>query len=288
MRFRQSAQTHCKIFNKTIEIKNSGKKISGNGALCCKINQKRGDSNGLISRKIQDISIPYILQMKQESVMIIMNKKRILFSCAIAAFALSACFLWTNLDKAEAGELPEQSNTQTISTIPTTPALTSEQQAVQLIDNAFSYDASEIIPKVDESSLNTTSLWYVTQDSGRFVVEFKKDLPYPAMLYHFCHSEEDPGFDLAKEGPEYFKDDMIDTAKDFVQKVYQVDCTDAEVHAYGYLNKISVQLEVSPEQVFSVRFYYKNPEEPVGVLFLTDKQLFQHVMEKNYNPKVYL
>ena len=85
---------------------------------------------------------------------------------------------------------------------------------------------------------------------------------------------------MAKESSEYFKEELVTTAKAFVKKMYGVDCSEAKVHAYGYSIKIAVQLEVAPDQIFHVRFYYDNPE-PVGILFYNDVEVFNEADDKN-------
>ena len=85
---------------------------------------------------------------------------------------------------------------------------------------------------------------------------------------------------MAQEDDSYFDEGLIETAKTFVKDIYGVDCTEATVHAYGYKNKIAVQMETAPDEVFSVRYYYKDTE-PTGVLFCKDVKALEQVMEKN-------
>lgn len=152
-------------------------------------------------------------------------------------------------------------------------------QSKELINNAFFVEILENSPIISTDG-DWATVRYEVSDDEAFVVEFQKDLPYPAALYHFCHAGDDPEFDLAQESSDYFQDGMIPAAMEFVQKMYDVDCTNAEVHAYGYKNKISVQMEIAPDQIFHVRFYYTDLD-PVGVLFSDSIDSFNRAMEIN-------
>lgn len=157
-----------------------------------------------------------------------------------------------------------------------------ETQAQELIQKAFAYDVSGIEPENDVlNDGEQTTFMYTTEQDDKFYVQLSEEEAYPMMVYHFCHSIEDETFDLAQESSDYFKEDMIQAAKDFVKDVYEVDCSNAEVHAYGYKNKICVQLEVSPEKAFHVRFYYDDLT-PVGILFYHDVTELERLMETNH------
>jgi hypothetical protein len=153
-------------------------------------------------------------------------------------------------------------------------------QSEELLQKAFSFDASKYTPDVGYEG-GLTYLEYVMEKGDFYYVSYRKELPYPTMVYHFCHIGEKPDFDLAKESSDYFKEEMVTTAKAYVKKVYGVDCEKAEVHAYGYSTKIAVQLQVASDQIFHVRFYYNEPE-PVGVLFYNDVAAFNEAMESNH------
>lgn len=159
------------------------------------------------------------------------------------------------------------------------------EQAKSLLDRAFSYDATGVEPAVERQG-NQTSLRFDVDNQNYFMVEWNEAFSYPATLYHFDHLGEDQGFDLAQENDSYFKEELLENAKSFVKDVYGVDCAEATVHAYGYRNKIAVNLETASNQVFSVRYYYKDTE-PTGVLFCDDKAVFEQVMER-YEAKQYL
>ena len=73
---------------------------------------------------------------------------------------------------------------------------------------------------------------------------------------------------------------MVTRAAAFVKELYGVDCTDAEVHAYCYQNKVAVQLTAAEDQIFDVRFYYEDTT-PVGVLFFQSSALAKQVMDAN-------
>ena len=116
--------------------------------------------------------------------------------------------------------------------------------------------------------------------------EFDTNLEFPAMVYYFSHIGEDENFDLATESSEYFNEEMISNAQDIVAKLYGIDCSGAAIHAYGYKNKIAVQLEIKEDQIFQVRFYYKDLD-PVGVVFYNDVAAFEKFLE-TYQEKKYL
>ncbi|MBU5435947.1 hypothetical protein [Pseudoflavonifractor sp. MSJ-37] len=151
------------------------------------------------------------------------------------------------------------------------------EEARALIQKAFSYDASGLEPVVEEDQ---ASFRFEAGEKDYYIVEFHNGYQYPATLYHFEHLGEDQDFDLAQEDDSYFDEGLIETAKTFVKDIYGVDCTEATVHAYGYKNKIAVQMETAPDEVFSVRYYYKDTE-PTGVLFCKDVKALEQVMEKN-------
>ena len=154
---------------------------------------------------------------------------------------------------------------------------TSIESAENYLRNAFSFEAEEITPEIEESE-NSTTIFYGMSDTNVYVVEFHDDGEYPSTLYHFCHMNADEGFDLAKESDDYFKDEMIERAKNFLNDVYGIDSTEAEVHAYGYGHKIAVQIEVAPDQIFQVKFYY-DELDPVGVQFSQDVKAFERAMQ---------
>lgn len=79
---------------------------------------------------------------------------------------------------------------------------------------------------------------------------------------------------------------MVDEAKKFVERVYRIDCSNANVTACGYANKISIQLDVDDSTIFQVRFYYKD-SNPVGVLYFPSQKDAKSVMEKNDAIKLY-
>ena len=163
-------------------------------------------------------------------------------------------------------------------------SLPHDEQAAQYIKRAFSHDISDDTYRF-ESSGGGETIRYTVSDDDYYIVEFRDDFDYPSTLYHFCHLGEDTGFDLANESDDYFKSEMVTAAKSFLSDVFGIDCKAAEIHAYGYKNKISVQIQVSQTQIFQVRFHYQSVE-PVGVLFGNDLGAFEQTMER-YNAKMY-
>lgn len=161
-----------------------------------------------------------------------------------------------------------------------------DDYAKELIKAAFEYEVpSENEPIIDVAGDRTT-IRYSSELEKFYIVEFDKNLEFPAMVYYFSHIGEDEDFDLATESSEYFNEAMISNAQDIVAKLYGIDCSGAAIHAYGYKNKIAVQLEIKEDQIFQVRFYYKDLD-PVGVVFYNDVAAFEKFLE-TYQAKKYL
>lgn len=165
---------------------------------------------------------------------------------------------------------------------------TIDDYAKELLRTAFAYDVSdEDTPTIESAGDKTTIRYSYSSEPEKFyIVEIDKSLDFPAMVYNFSHIGEDEDFDLAKESSDYFNNDMISNAQDYVEKLYGIDCSNATIHAYGYKNKIAVQLEVKENQIFHVRYYYKELE-PVGVVFYNDIAAFEKFLE-TYQAKKYL
>lgn len=110
-----------------------------------------------------------------------------------------------------------------------------EDYAKELIKTAFEYEIpNENLPTVDTAGDRTT-IRYSSEPEKFYMVELDESLDFPAMVYYFSHIGEDEGFDLAKENTSYFNETMISNAQDFVEKLYGIDCSDATIHAYGYI-----------------------------------------------------
>lgn len=124
------------------------------------------------------------------------------------------------------------------------------------------------------------SFQYLKDEDDSFTVDFYKGYDFPQTLYHFCHSNEEEQVFIEKNEDFQFNTEMVETAKAFVKKVYGIDCSEADVHAYGYANKVSVQLNVAANVIFQVRFYYKD-DVPVGVLFFTEQEYATGAMKAN-------
>lgn len=157
-----------------------------------------------------------------------------------------------------------------------------EEAAVSLLSTAFSYDGSETEPTVTQEN-GLSSLRYVKdQDdpSDFFVVDFLNGSDYPMTLYHFCHSGEEHQARIEEDSDFQFNEEMVSEARQFVKTVYGVDCQDVTATAYGYSNKISVQLDVAENVIFQVRFYYQEVT-PVGVLFFSNAEYAKEAMEVN-------
>lgn len=168
------------------------------------------------------------------------------------------------------------------------PAVSEEsylKMARQLLMKAFSFDASGTAPQVDAGPQLTLS--YIpsqAQPYESYVVEFAQNSPYPSTLYHFCHpvSAESPAGDSGETSidAEFFTL-ASDRARDFVEAVYGVDCSQLKAHIYGYQNKISVQLKAADDQIFHVQFYDEDLD-PVGILFFTSPETAERAMEVHH------
>ena len=129
-------------------------------------------------------------------------------------------------------------------------------------------------------AVDMLSFQYLKDEDDSFTVDFYKGYDFPQTLYHFCHSNEEEQVFIEKNEDFQFNTEMVETAKAFVKKVYGIDCSEADVHAYGYANKVSVQLNVAANVIFQVRFYYKD-DVPVGVLFFTEQEYATGAMKAN-------
>lgn len=158
-----------------------------------------------------------------------------------------------------------------------------EAQAVQLLSEAFSV-APEALGPADRSDSSTgVCLSFTVQDGGQletYQADFAENSPFPLTLYHFCHPLAEDSVDLTADGGYEFDHEMLSQARSLVKRLYSVDCSQAEAHAYGYQNKIAVQLHLSPNEIFDVRFWYQDAA-PVGVLFFDSPEAAQLAMEQN-------
>lgn len=155
-------------------------------------------------------------------------------------------------------------------------------KARQLLSAAFGFDASGTAPSSTQESPGLLHISYLIQKGplDQYTVDLTEDGLFPITLYHFCHSNEEEQVDLAADDSFTFDDRLVDTAKSFVRRVYGVDCIRAEVHAYCYQNKVCVELIPTEDQIFHVRFYYKD-SDPTGVLYFSNQTTAQASMEVN-------
>lgn len=160
-----------------------------------------------------------------------------------------------------------------------------EDIAQSMICKAFSCDISEYTILVENDD-GKHSVTFTGEGPDRYLFEYYDDLEYPATVYHFS-KYNDADFDLANESSEYFNPDMIDVAKNFVYKLYGVNCEGADISAFGYKNKISIQLQIDEQQIFHVRFYYKEPYAPVGIMFIDNANISKYLMDAN-NARQYM
>lgn len=157
-----------------------------------------------------------------------------------------------------------------------------EMAAESLLCTAFSFDTAGASPTVTQDN-GLSSLRYLkdpSDPSDFFVVDFYEGYNYPMTLYHFCHSGEDEQANIAEDKTFQFDIEMDEQARKFIEKVYGVDCSQATATAYGYSNKVSVQLDVGDNDIFQVRFYYQDTE-PVGVLYFTNADYAKEAMDTN-------
>ena len=163
-----------------------------------------------------------------------------------------------------------------------------EAAAESLLYSAFSFDADGLSPTITQEN-GLSSLRYLkdpSDPSDFFVVDFYEEFDFPMTLYHFCHSNEEEQIFIENEEDFIFDTEMEKEARAFVERVYGVDCSGADAHAFGYANKVSVQLDVSEGVIFQVRFYYKETT-PVGVLFFTEEETAKEAMDTNNAVRLY-
>lgn len=156
-----------------------------------------------------------------------------------------------------------------------------EYAAKALLSSAFSFDSGGSAPTTTEEN-GLVSLRYLKDEedpSDFFVVDFYEGYDFPMTLYHFSHPN-DENKHIENEKDFVFDEGMVEEAKRFLAEVYGVDCTASDIYAYGYENKISVQFNVSEDQIFQVRFYYKE-KQPVGLLYFTEEAYAEEAMEAN-------
>ena len=210
----------------------------------------------------------------------IWKKSRIAW-IGVACALLTACS--AQPDVTDSPSEPESPAAETLSVTQPEQPMDYEEQAKTLLRTAFSFDAGGLEPEVILGG-DMTSLHYRENENESFpfyCVDFREDDQYPMTLYYFAHSNEVEQVHLENDPDFQFPTEMVDAAKAFVKRVYGVDCAQAEVSAYGYVNKISVQLAVSEQDIFQVRFYYQDME-PVGVLYFTDAEFAQAAMDTNH------
>ena len=187
---------------------------------------------------------------------------------ALAALLLSGC------GASSRGEAAAESEHAAASV-----SITSTEDGRALLERAFACDLSDAEETKEEMS-DRLSLRFTLAEDDMYLVEYGSDQAYPVTLYHLNHFGQDEGFDLTEESADYFKPELVQTAKDFVQTLYGVNCDNAQISAYGYANKIAVQLNVAENQAFSVRFYYADTQ-PSGVLFWNQSGAFERAMERD-------
>lgn len=194
----------------------------------------------------------------------------------------------------EQGELDNTDKSEKAIQVKTTPSdilrpenSEREYAARELLRSAFSFDGNKSIPTTTEEN-GLVSLRYLKNEedpSDFFVVDFYEGYDFPMTLYHFSHPNmEDKHIENEKNFT--FDEKMIEEAKSFLLEVYGVDGSASEIYAYGYENKISVQFNISEDQIFQVRFYYEE-QQPVGVLYFTEKTHAEEAMEANHATILY-
>lgn len=208
-----------------------------------------------------------------------------LAACALKSEDLNQRELqWKEVSTVSSGETDITSMSESELSVPQALKLESEDSeklAEHLLKSAFSFEAKESSPMITHEN-NLVSFRYSKSEddpSDFFVVDFFGEYDYPLTLYHFCHPNKER-VSIEKNEDFQFDTKMVETAKSFVEEVYGVDCSQADAYAYGYANKISVQLNVAENIIFQVRFYYKE-DKPVGILFFTDQTDAKAAMEAN-------
>lgn len=156
-----------------------------------------------------------------------------------------------------------------------------EDVAKQLISNAFAFSIpDDIVPALDINEHQST-IQYTIEPGNVYLVEFKETFEFPATVYHFNHPEQGGKIDLANDASYQFNNELVTIAQSYANSLYGVDCSHAEIHAYGYKDKIAVQLKIGADQVFHVRFYY-NETTPTGIIFHNDITAFERFLDANH------
>lgn len=152
-----------------------------------------------------------------------------------------------------------------------------------LLETAFSVDTSAITPTVDDNGDSMHIVFQQDEDIS-FIVDYDANAAFPTTVYAFSHPNDTAQIDVATDDSFTFDTALIPAAQNFVQELYGVDCSEADTSAYGYQNKLAVQLQVTPTEIFSVRFYYED-STPTGILFFSDADTAQQSMDTNHAKK---
>ena len=160
-------------------------------------------------------------------------------------------------------------------------ALSEEDYAKQLIREAFAFSIPEgIDPELDINECQST-IQYTIEPGDIYLIELKENFQFPSMIYHFNHLGQDKELDIADDSSYHFNNELTTIAQNYVSTLYGLDCSNAEIHAYGYKDKVAVQLKVKTDQIFHVRYYY-NENTPTGILFHNDITAFERFLDENH------
>lgn len=101
-----------------------------------------------------------------------------------------------------------------------------------------------------------------------FVVELWAQAPYPTQVVRFDPPAETKR-DISKDDTYVFDPALIDRAKEILQQAYGIDSTHATYTAYGYQNRVAVQISLDDHTIFDVRFD-SDTGELTGVFYFQD------------------
>lgn len=195
-------------------------------------------------------------------------------------YILVFAVLLTGCQSAQQAQQPSIATEQTSEThsdadsVDSADSADSMEQAASYIEKAFDTDPRELTIQQEQVE-DTLVIKFMNELHEDEVMNFyqvflREGYPYPTQVYHF-HNPNTENIDLAAKSDFEFNEDLISIANDFVKKLYNVDCANANTIAYVYKNKIAVRMQLSEYEFFDVRFAIDNTE-PVGCLFANNQQ----------------
>lgn len=161
------------------------------------------------------------------------------------------------------------------------------ENAADYIQKAFAYDVSNIDPVVQHDH-QRVSIWFYPNSQNvmdNYFVQIDPDKQHATMIYHFEHPNIE-NVDIAADGTFAYDPEIIQIARDYVEKVYDYDCSSDTYKVYGYQNKVAVQFRTADDCFFDVRFFYQDIT-PTGCLYLTSEAEASAWLEANHGKVFY-